>query len=45
MHLRGIPRARIGECVGQRDLTVTAKTNTHVLMDERQVDYANLLEK
>ena len=43
MHLRGIPWARIGEFVGQRDLTVTANTYTHVLVDEAELDYGNLL--
>ena len=43
MHLRGIPWARIGEFVGQRDLTVTANTYTHVMLEEGEVDYANLL--
>jgi integrase len=43
MHLRGIPWARIGEFVGQRDLTVTANTYTHVMLEEHEVDYANLL--
>ena len=43
MHLRGIPWARIGEFVGQRDLTVTANTYTHVLLDEKELDYTNLL--
>jgi integrase len=43
LHLRGVPWARIGEFVGQRDLTVTANTYTHVLMDETEVDYIKLL--
>ena len=43
LHLRGVPWARIGEFVGQRDLTVTANTYTHVLVDEAELDYANLL--
>lgn len=34
--------ARIAEFVGQRDLTVTANTYTHVLTDETGLDYANL---
>jgi hypothetical protein len=29
-----------GELVGQRDLAVTANTHTHVLADERELDYA-----
>ena len=43
LHLRGVPWARIGEWVGQRDLAVTANTYTHVLMDETELDYAKLL--
>jgi integrase len=42
LHLRGVPWARIAEFVGQRDLTVTANTYTHVLSDETELDYANL---
>jgi integrase len=42
-HLSGIPWARIGEQVGQRDLAVTANTYTHVLTDETELDYAALL--
>ena len=42
-HLAGIPWARIGEQVGQRDLAVTANTYTHVLTDETELDYAQLL--
>ena len=43
LHLRGVPWARIGEFVGQRDLNVTANTYTHVLMDETELDYAEML--
>ena len=43
LHLRGVPWARIAEFVGQRDLTVTANTYTHVLVDEHELDYAALL--
>ncbi len=42
LHLRGVPWARIAEFVGQRDLTVTANTYTHVLVDEAEIDYAKL---
>ena len=35
--------ARIGELVGQRNLAVTANTYTHVLTDEAELDYADLL--
>jgi integrase len=43
LHLSGIPWARIGEQVGQRDLAVTANTYSHVLPDEAELDYAGLL--
>ena len=35
-HLAGVPWARIGEHVGQRDLAVTANTYTHVLSDRKR---------
>jgi integrase len=40
LHLSGVPWARIGEHVGQRNLAVTANTYTHVLVDENEIDYA-----
>jgi integrase len=43
LHLRGVPWARIGEQVGQRNLAVTANTYTHVLTDETELDYEALL--
>jgi integrase len=43
LHLGGVPWARIGEHVGQRNLSVTANTYTHVLTDETEIDYAALL--
>lgn len=43
LHLRGVPWARIGEFVGQRSLSVTADTYTHVLSDEAEVDYERLI--
>jgi integrase len=43
MHLAGVPWARIGEQVGQRSLKVTSDTYTHVLADERELDYPELL--
>ena len=43
LHLRGVPWARIGEQVGQRNLAVTANTYTHVLTDEAELDYAALM--
>jgi integrase len=44
LHLGGVPWARIGEHVGQRNLAVTANTYTHVLTDEAEVDYAALID-
>jgi hypothetical protein len=41
--LRGVPWARIGEFVGQRNLSVTADVYSHVLGDETELDYASLL--
>jgi integrase len=43
LHLAGVPWARIGEHVGQRNLAVTANTYTHVLADEVDLDYSKLL--
>jgi integrase len=43
LHLKGMPWARIGEFVGQRDLSVTADVYTHVMLSERELDYAELL--
>ena len=43
LHLRGVPWARIGEHMGQRNLAVTANTYTHVLVDENEIDYASLV--
>lgn len=43
LQLRGMPSARIGEFVGQRNLAVTANTYTHVLVDEGEVDYSTPL--
>jgi hypothetical protein len=45
LHLTGVPWARIGEHVGQRNLAVTANTYSHVLADEAELDYADLLEQ
>jgi hypothetical protein len=38
-----VPWARIGEFVGQRNLAVTANTYTHVMPEEGEVDYRELL--
>lgn len=37
--------ARIGELVDHDDLMTTARTYTHVVADEAELDYAQLLEK
>jgi hypothetical protein len=44
LHLRGVPWARIGEFVGQRNLSVTADVYSHVMLDEAELDYAALVE-
>jgi integrase len=43
LHLGGMPWARIGELVGHDDLVTTARTYTHVVADERELDYAEIL--
>ncbi len=43
LHAQGLPWARIGEAVGHTDLMTTARTYTHVLADEKELDYAKLL--
>ena len=43
LHLGGVPWTRIGEHVGQRNLAVTANTYSHVLVDERELDYGELV--
>ena len=43
LHLAGVPWARIGEHVGQRNLAVTANTYSHVLVEEDELDYLKLL--
>ena len=43
LHLGGVPWARIGEHVGQRNLAVTANTYTHVLADETELELEALL--
>jgi integrase len=44
LHLGGMPWARIGELVGDDDLMTTARTYTHVVADEAELDYDALLE-
>ena len=43
MHRQGRSWAQIGQFVGQRNLAVTANTYTHVLLDDRELDYRKLL--
>jgi integrase len=42
-HRQGETWALIGARVGQRSLSVTADTYTHVLLDDRELDHARLL--
>ncbi len=39
MHLAGVPWARIGEQVGHDDITTTSRVYTHVVADERELNY------
>lgn len=43
-HRQGETWALIGARVGQRSLSVTADTYTHVLLDDRELDHARLLD-
>jgi integrase len=43
LHAQGLSWARIGERVGHGDLVTTARTYTHVLVDEAELDYEKLL--
>ncbi|MBA3400354.1 MAG: hypothetical protein H0U05_00040 [Actinobacteria bacterium] len=43
MHERGISWARIGELVGHGDIVTTARTYTHVVADEAELDYERML--
>jgi integrase len=43
MHLAGVPWARIGEQVGHDDITTTSRVYTHVVADERELEYDRLL--
>ena len=43
MHLAGVPWARIGEQVGHDDITTTSRVYTHVVADERELDYEEVL--
>ena len=43
LHLGGMPWARIAERVGHNDLVTTARTYTHVVTDEAELDYGQLV--
>lgn len=43
LHRQGRTWAEIGRLVGQRKLSITADTYTHVLTDGRELDYATLV--
>jgi integrase len=43
LHRQGRSWAEVGAFVGQRSLKVTADTYTHVLLDDRELDYSALL--
>jgi integrase len=45
LHLGGMPWARIGELVGHGDLVTTARTYTHVVADEAELEYAKVLAR
>jgi integrase len=45
LHRHGRTWAEIGRLVGQRKLSVTADTYTHVLSDGRELDYATLVSE
>ncbi len=42
-HRHGVSWAQIGQWVGQRSLSVTADTYTHVLADDHELDHATLV--
>lgn len=43
LHAQGKTWAQVAEIVGNASAVVLAKTYTHVLMDEREIDYASIL--
>jgi hypothetical protein len=43
LHAQGKSWATMAAFVGQRSLSVTADTDTHVLVDETELSYATLL--
>jgi integrase len=44
LHRQGRTWAEIGRFVGQRKLSLTADTYTHVLADGQELDYSALLD-
>lgn len=44
-HRQGETWALIGARVGQRSLSITADTYTHVLLDDRELDHAHLVDQ
>ena len=44
LHLRGGPWARFGEAVGH-DAYTSAKTYTHVMIDETELDYREIIAR
>ena len=44
-HRQGRSWAEIGRFVGQRKLSITADTYTHVLSDGREIDFAGVVEE
>ena len=45
LHQQGVSWAEIRARVGQRNISTTADTYTHVLMDYREIDRPKLLER
>jgi integrase len=43
LHSQGRTWAEIGRLVGQRKLSITADTYTHVLSDGRELDYREMI--
>ena len=43
LHLAGVPWVRIGELVGHDDITTTSRVYTHVMADEGEIDYPEVL--
>jgi integrase len=42
-HRQGVDWARVGQWVGQRNLSTTADTYTHVLMDDTELKHGELV--